>query len=184
MQWTPYADYGLRMTVWVAFLRAVNVGKRQMKMAELKALCEELGYSNVKTILASGNVRVEAAEYPKAELEAAIEQRWGFFSEAVMRSGNEIEAMLAAKPFAKYPDEGPFHRYVLMFDKPLPKGASYTGMEGDFDVVRVDEKDIYLVGYRQPDGRHGPGLDKFDRQLEKGAVATMRNWNTIPKVLT
>ena len=36
----------------------------------------------------------------------------------------------------------------------------------------------------KPDGRHGPGLDKFDRQLEKGAIATMRNWNTIPKVLT
>jgi len=172
------------VTVWVAFLRAVNVGKRQMKMAELKALCEELGYTNIKTILASGNVRFESKANPKAELEAAIEKRWGWFSEAVMRSGPEIEAMLALKPFAKYPDDGPFHRYVLMFDKPLPKTLALTGVENDYDVVRVDEKDIYLVGYRQPDGRHGPGLDKFDRQLEKGAIATMRNWNTIPKVLT
>ena len=172
------------MTVWVAFLRAVNVGKRQMKMAELKALCEELGYEKIKTILASGNVRFEADRNPKAELEAAIEKRWGWFSEAVMRSGPEIEAMLASKPFAKYPDEGPFHRHVMMFDKSLPKTLALSGVEGDYDVVRVDEKDIYLVGYRQPDGRHGPGLDKFDRQLEKGAIATMRNWNTIPKVLT
>jgi uncharacterized protein (DUF1697 family) len=172
------------MTVWVAFLRAVNVGKRTMKMAELKALCEELGYKGVKTILASGNVRVETGgKNPKAELEAAIEGRWGWSSEAVMRTGAEIEAMLASAPFAAYPDDGPFHRYVLMFDKPLPKGESYSGVAGDYDVVRVDEKDIYLVGYRQPDGRHGPGLDKFDRQLEKGAVATMRNWNTIPRVL-
>jgi hypothetical protein len=91
--------------------------------------------------------------------------------------------MLASKPFAKYPDEGPFHRYVMMFDQPLPKALKLAGIEGDYDVVGVDEKDIFLVGYRQPDGRHGPGLDKFDRQLEKGAVATMRNWNTIPKVL-
>ena len=116
------------MTVWVAFLRAVNVGKRQMKMAELKAFCEELGYGNVKTILASGNVRFECGKNPKAELEAAIEKRWGFLSEAVMRSGNEIEAMLASEPFAKYPEEGPFHRYVMMFDKPLPKGATFTGV--------------------------------------------------------
>ena len=171
------------VTVWVAFLRAVNVGKRQMKMAELKALCEELGYQNVKTILASGNVRVETGKNPKAELEAAIQARWGFLSEAIIRSGKEIEAMLASDPFAKYPDEGPFHRYVLMFDKPLPKGLKLSGAEGDYDVVRMDDRDIYLVGYRQPDGRHGPGLDKFDRQLEKGAIATMRNWNTIPKVL-
>ena len=171
------------MTVWVAFLRAVNVGKRQMKMAELKALCEELGYTNIKTILASGNVRFEAKTNPKAELEGAIEKRWGWFSEAVMRSGDEIEAMLASQPFAAYPDEGNFHRYVMLFDKPLPKGASYTGIPDNYDVVRVDARDIYLVGYRQADGRHGPGLDKFDRQLEKGAIATMRNWNTIPKVL-
>ena len=75
------------MTVWLAFLRAVNVGKRQMKMAELKVLCEELGYTKVKTLLASGNVRFECAHDPKAELEAAIEKRWGFFAEAVMRSG-------------------------------------------------------------------------------------------------
>ena len=61
------------MTVWLAFLRAVNVGKRQMKMAELKALCEELGYGKVKTLLASGNVRFECAHDPKAELEAAID---------------------------------------------------------------------------------------------------------------
>lgn len=171
------------MTVWVAFLRAVNVGKRQMKMAELNALCAELGYTGIKTILASGNVRFECAHDPKAELEAAIEKRWGWSSEAVMRSGTEIETMLASAPFAAYPDEGNFHRYVMLFEKPLLQGASYTGILDDYDVVRVDAREIYLVGYRQPDGRHGPGLDKFNRQLEKGAVATMRNWNTIPKVL-
>lgn len=171
------------MTVWVAFLRAVNVGKRQMKMAELKALCAELGYTGIKTILASGNVRFECDHEPKAELEAAIEKRWGWFSEAVMRSGPEIEAMLAADPFAAFPPADSYHRYVMLFDRPLPGGASYAGIPGDYEIVRADQREIYLVGHRQADGRHGPGLDKFDRQLEKGAVATMRNWNTIPKVL-
>lgn len=171
------------MTVWLAFLRAVNVGKRQMKMAELKVLCEQLGYTRVKTLLASGNVRFECAHDPKAELEAAIEKRWGFFAEAVMRSGGEIEAMIASKPFSAYPDDGPFHRYVLMCERPLPRDVVRQGVEGDFDVVRVDDKDLYLVGYRQPDGRHGPGLDKFNPQLDKGSIATTRNWNTILKAL-
>lgn len=171
------------MTVWLAFLRAVNVGKRQMKMAELQALCEELGYSQVKTLLASGNVRFECDHDPKAELEAAIEKRWGFVSEAVMRSGAEIEAMIASDPFKAYPAEGPFHRYILMFDTPLRQDLALTGVQDDYDLVRVDERDLYLVGWRQPDGRHGPGLDKFDRQLDKGLVATMRNWNTILRAL-
>jgi uncharacterized protein (DUF1697 family) len=171
------------MTVWLAFLRAVNVGKRQMKMAELQALCEELGYSKVKTLLASGNVRFECEHDPKAELEAAIERRWGFFSEAVMRSGDEIAAMISSKPFAGYPDAGPFHRYIMMFETPLRPGIALSGVKDDYDIVRVDEKDLYLVGWRQADGRHGPGLDKFDRQLDKGTIATTRNWNTILKAL-
>jgi uncharacterized protein (DUF1697 family) len=171
------------MTVWLAFLRAVNVGKRQMKMAELKALCEELGYGRVKTLLASGNVRFECAHDPKAELEAAIEKRWGWFSEAVMRSGEEIEVMIASAPFKAYPDEGPFHRYIMMFETPLRQDIVLQGVQDDYDVVRVDHKDLYLVGWRQPDGRHGPGLDKFDRQLDKGTIATTRNWNTILKAL-
>jgi len=171
------------MTVWLAFLRAVNVGKRQMKMAELKALCEALGYSKVKTLLASGNVRFECVHDPKAELEAAIEKRWGFFSEAVMRSGAEIEAMIASDPFKAYPEEGPFHRYIMMFETPLRKDIVLQGVQDDYDIVRVDAHDLYLVGWRQPDGRHGPGLDKFDRQLDKGTIATTRNWNTILKAL-
>jgi len=171
------------MTVWLAFLRAVNVGKRQMKMAELKALCEELGYSKVKTLLASGNVRFQCDHDPKAELEAAIEKRWGFSSEAVMRSGSEIEAIIASDPFAGYPEEGPFHRYIMMFEAPLRKDIALAGVKDDYDVVRVDDADLYLVGWRQPDGRHGPGLDKFERQLDKGTIATTRNWNTILKAL-
>lgn len=171
------------MTVWLAFLRAVNVGKRQMKMAELKALCEELGYGKVKTLLASGNVRFECDHDPKAELEAAIEKRWGFFSEAVMRSGAEIEAMIASTPFKAYPEDGPFHRYVMLFETPLRRDIVLSGVKDDFDVVRVDDRDLYLVGWRQPDGRHGPGLDKFDRQLDKGTITTTRNWNTILRAL-
>lgn len=171
------------MTVWIAFLRAINVGKRQMKMAELKALCAGLGFERVKTILASGNVRFEADGDPRARLEAGIAARWGWTSEAVMRSAAEIEAMLGSAPFAAYPEDERYHRYVLMFDRPLPAHTKPTGIAGDFDVVRVDEREVYLVGYRQPDGRHGPGMDKLDRQFDKGMIATSRNWKTIPKVL-
>lgn len=172
------------MTEWIAFLRAVNVGKRKMKMAELKTVCEALGFAEVKTILASGNLRFTASGDPKARLEAAIASHWGWTSEAIMRTRTECEVLLAADPFANFPEDGPWHRYVMLFDAPLPAGSSFTGVAGDYEVVAVSAREIFLVGHRQPDGRHGPGLDKFDRQLEKGAVATTRNWKTIPRVLT
>lgn len=172
------------MTDWVAFLRAVNVGKRQMKMAELTAVCTAAGFARVKTVLASGNVRFEAEGDPKARLEAAIEAHWGWRSEAILRRTAEIEAMLAGAPFADWPESEAYHRYVMLLETPLPAGTQLSGVAGDFDVVRVDAREVYLVGHRQPDGRHGPGLDKFDRQFEKGTIATTRNWKTIPKVLT
>ncbi len=172
------------MTTWVAFLRAVNVGKRQMKMAELKTVCEAQGFADVRTVLASGNVCFTAPGNPKSKLEAAIESHWGWRSEAILRTGDEIAAMLASDPFADWPESESLHRYVMLLDAPLPRTTQLSGVPGDFDVVRVDAREVYLVGHRQANGRFGPGLDKFDRQFEKGTIATTRNWNTLPKVLT
>ena len=172
------------MTVWVAFLSAVNVGKRKMRMADLKSVCEAQGFAAVRTVLASGNVCLQAATDPKARLEAAIERHWGWRSEAILRTADEIAAMLASDPFRDWPESEAYHRYVMLLDAPLPAHTALTRIPGDFEVARVDAREIYLVGHRQPDGRHGPGLDKFDRQFEKGTIATTRNWNTLPKVLT
>lgn len=172
------------MTTWVAFLRAVNVGKRKMPMAELRSVCEALGFGAVKTVLASGNVRFDAEGDPRAQLEAAIEAHWGWRSEAILRTADEIAAMLASDPFADWPESADYHRYVMLLDATLPAHSRLTGIPGDFEVARVDAREVWLVGHRQPDGRHGPGLDKFDRQFEKGTIATTRNWNTLPKVLT
>ena len=56
----------------VALLRAVNVGGRKLPMAELRALCAELGWEDVATYIQSGNV-VFTADGKPAALEAALE---------------------------------------------------------------------------------------------------------------
>ena len=48
------------MSTWFAFLRGINLGKRQVKMAELRSCLEAAGFAAVKTVVASGNVRLEA----------------------------------------------------------------------------------------------------------------------------
>lgn len=177
------------MSLHVAFLRGINLGKRQMKMADLKACLEDMGLAAVKTILASGNVRFEAedAKDLKARLEAALEKRFGFAVGVVLRSAPEIEAMLAADPFADVDPAADVKRYILMFDRDLPAGVKLEGVPGDFDVVRIDRRDIYFLAHRLPNGRYGEGLDRIgkplDEQVGKGRVETMRNWNTIEKAL-
>ena len=87
-----------------------------------------------------------------------------------MRSGEEIEAMIASRALRQSSRRGAVAS--LRHDvRPAARsgGTGACRRAGDYDVVPADERDIYLVAHRQPDGRHGPGLDKFDRQLDKGA---------------
>jgi uncharacterized protein (DUF1697 family) len=173
------------MTRFVAFLRGINLGRRQVKMAELKACLEEAGYEGVRTLLASGNVILEAESDKglKAGLEEAMAVRFGFTIEVVLRTAAELAAMVEAQPFGHVPDGADVKRYVLLFDsamKPLPK---LEGVPGDFEVVCVDPREIYVVAHRLPSGRYGAGMDKLDQQLPKGCLVTTRNWNTILKAV-
>jgi uncharacterized protein (DUF1697 family) len=173
------------MTVWVAFLRGVNLGKRQMKMAELRACCEALGLEHVKTIVASGNVRFETAKDKrlKDRLEAAMLEQFAFPVKVILRSAAEIEQMIAAKPFAKVDPEADVARHVLLLEEPLPPKPDFSGLPAHVEVPRVDRREVYFVAHRLPNGRYTEGLEKLDKLVPKGALVTMRNWNTIEKLL-
>ena len=178
------------MSFDVAFLRGINLGKRQMKMAELKACLEEAGFSEVKTILASGNVRFAHAGPPdetKAKLEKIIEQQFGFKVGVILRSQAQIEKMLTSHPFDKIAPDADITRHVLLSGSPLPEGEAIEDLPGDTEILRVDISEIYIAGYRRPNGRYTEGVEEvlkpFYAKLGKGWLDTMRNWNTIEKVL-
>ena len=61
------------MTRYVAFLRAINVGGRRVKMHHLRELFESLGFSNVETFIASGNVIFDSPAEDTRKLEQRIE---------------------------------------------------------------------------------------------------------------
>jgi uncharacterized protein (DUF1697 family) len=178
------------MAVWVAFLRGINLGKRQVKMAELRTCLEEAGFTAVKTVVASGNVRFEAegkAEAIKGKLETLFDARFGFAVGVVLRSGAELAAMLKQHPFDRLDPNADFTRHVLMFDKPLPDGISLDDRPGHTEVLRIDAREIYIAGYRQPNGRYTEGVEEVLKplyaRLGKGVLDTMRNWNTMEKML-
>lgn len=173
-----------------AFLRGINLGKRQMKMAELKACLEAAGFAEVKTILASGNVRF-AHQAPEAEtkalLEKSIEDAFGFKVGVVLRSEAEVRKMLAEHPFDTLAPDADVTRHVLMFAEPLPKDLVIADKPGHTEIARIDTREIYIAGFRQPNGRYTEGVDEvlnpLYARLGKGVLDTMRNWNTIEKVM-
>ena len=88
---------------YAAFFRGINVGgNHKVKMADLKHLLESCGFESVETVIQSGNVLFGTDRDPASLpglISRAFAKRFGFESNAVVRSGEEIDALLAALPF-------------------------------------------------------------------------------------
>lgn len=173
------------MTTWVAFLRGVNLGKRQMKMAELKAACEAMGLEQVKTIVASGNVRFETDKDAKLKerLDEGLTKAFAFPIAVILRSAEEIEAMIAGAPFAQVDTDADVALHVLLTHQKLKPKPDISCLPGHIEVPRVDAREIYFVAHRLPNGRYTEGLDQIGKMLPEDTLMTMRNWNTMQKLL-
>ena len=118
----------------VALLRAVNVGKRQVRMAALREWLEEAGYAGVETYIQTGNVKVEtpvaSARKVEAALEALLAERAGFDVPCIMFSPEELRRVvedadaLEPPPFADHPEQ---RRFVVFFKDP-PAAADAAAM--------------------------------------------------------
>lgn len=93
------------MTQHIALLRGVNVGGITVKSAELRSLFEELGFDEVRTVLASGNVVFEATTGPaasgtlKRRIEQALRDRFGYDAWIVLVTREQVELVVEAFPF-------------------------------------------------------------------------------------
>ena len=174
------------MTRYAAFLRGVNLGKRTVKSADLKAAFEAMGFDNVKTLLASGNVLFDAkpSKTLQTTIEKALEERFGFAIGTVLRSVDELKAMVVADPFGGRVEGHDQKLYVMMFAEDLPGDLALTGVKDDYEVIPGGPREIYLVGFRKPDGTYSAGgLLLIEKQLPKRKLVTTRNWNTILKAI-
>ena len=86
----------------VAFLRAINVGKRTVRKEALVSLFEALGFSHARTVIASGNVIFQAGRESDATLarriEAGVQQAFGFEADTFVRSLAELARINAWRP--------------------------------------------------------------------------------------
>lgn len=173
------------MTRYAAFLRGVNLGKRTVKNAELRTAFETLGFGDVKTLLASGNVLFDAPPDAalKSKIEAGLKAQFGFEVPVVLRTLDELKALVAANPFGREAGEDA-QLHLLLLDQDLPSGFKFANLAGDYDVAHVGARELCFIVYRKDDGTYlGRSKLTVDKSLPKGVVATMRNWNTILKAI-
>ena len=170
---------------WAALLRGINLGKRQLKSAELKAVVESLGFTDVKTLLASGNVVFTAPGKHAAELERllheALVKHTGLKSEVFVRSPQEMEAIVVANPFPEVAKERPsqlvaiFHRAKV---DPAPLDKLMTGYDGP-ERMKPIGRELYIDF---PDGQGRSNLYPAMGKAKLDPVTTARNWNTVLKI--
>ena len=94
------------MTKFIALLRGINVsGQKQIKMPDLKALFEDIGFQDVETYIQSGNVIFSAKEKSNEKLETIISsgiiKKFGFDVQIIVITPEEIEYVLKSNPFIK-----------------------------------------------------------------------------------
>lgn len=90
----------------VALLRGINVGTaKRVRMADLRALVEELGYGGPRTLLNSGNIvfksSARAGDDPARRIEKGIASRFGFTSRVTVLAASELAEIVAGNPLLK-----------------------------------------------------------------------------------
>jgi uncharacterized protein (DUF1697 family) len=169
----------------VALLRAVNVGGRKLPMAELRALCGELGWTDVATYIQSGNLVFSApgkADAIAEALEQAIAKRFGLDVAVVIRSKAEWTKYPGLNPFPQAAKDEPNKLHLLLSKRPPAKEAAETIQARAKAGERVKQAgDGLWIHYPEGAGASKLTPSMIDRAL--GSPGTARNFNTVLKLL-
>jgi len=171
--------------VMLAFLRGINVGGNKMvPMAELRALAEGLGLGDVETFIQSGNLIFTTALAPaavEAALERAIEKRFGFTVDVLVRTAEQWRRYAAGSPFADAAADRPNMLHLGLAKAAVRPGAG----EALGKYVQTGERvhaadDCLWIDYRNGAGRSKLSPAVLDRAV--GSTVTARNWRTVQKL--
>ena len=174
------------MPRYIVLLRAVNLGGvTQVAMARFREILEDLGLTEVRTLLQSGNAVGRADAWTAPALEAAVEkeltQSYGRAAEVFVRSAGEWSAILAANPFPREAETDPA-RLVLTLLKSPPSAAAWRSLDAAIEgreYARGRGREAYIV-YPDGIGRSKLTAQRIERSL--GCRGTSRNWNTVRKL--
>ena len=175
------------MNQYVALLRGINVGgKNLIKMTDLKACFEGLGFESVSTYIQSGNVLFSAAGSAQAQLtnqiEEALSKTFNYQSRLVIRSRKQMKNIVAHAPKGFGSDLATYRYDVIFLKDPL------TAIQAMKSVTTKEGVDQAFAG---------KGVFYFSRLISKASQShlariiglpvyqsmTIRNWNTTTKLL-
>jgi uncharacterized protein (DUF1697 family) len=173
------------MATYLAFLRAMNVGGRFMKMADLQAGLSGKGFGDVESHIQSGNLRftssLRSADIVELAVETALEELCGFTVSTIVRTPAQLGALTSYGRGLTAPLEdaagGDARRYVT-FLKRDPDDTFIARMNGwdvEWERAHVHGREVYLwLGHPSHEAK------LTNAQIERGGVvATSRDWKVV-----
>ena len=177
------------MPVYLALLRGINVGKKTIKMEDLRKLMSSSGYSNVKTYIQSGNVFFETKEKDKLKIAAAlenlIEKQYGFDVTVFITDIGDVTKAVHNNPLAKrdFIEEGTKQYYVtFLSEKPTEDNFDklLKAPIGN-DIVKLIDNNLYFkLETKASESKLTNNLIESKLKVK----ATTRNWNVTVKLLS
>jgi uncharacterized protein (DUF1697 family) len=171
----------------LALLRGINVsGHNMIKMEALKTTLEAIGFTNVVTYIQSGNVFVETEEESGFGVGFKIKQEifkiFGHEVPVIVIGKNDLELCFKNNPFLKQKDVDTKKLYVAFISKELSSSAINELKISQFkpDEAVIDGNRIFI---KYDIGAGKTRLDQKYIEKKLNVTATIRNWNTVTKLL-
>jgi uncharacterized protein (DUF1697 family) len=173
-------------TTFIAFLRAINVGGRTVKMERLRQIFTEMGFTRVRTYIQSGNVFFETAETDREALTMRIEETLGdllgFEVPSILRTIQELERTVLLNPFAQLTPQEDSRWCILFLSNyvqqlfPLP----YVSDKESFEIIAATRGELFaIISVR--DGKIGNPTAWIEKKA--GVRSTSRFFHTTIKIL-
>jgi uncharacterized protein (DUF1697 family) len=164
------------LKTYITLLRAVNVGGTgKLPMADLKAMCVELGFTHVQTYIASGNVVFQSA-LSAAKVQVALEAKLHAYAAKPVgvhiRTTAQMQAVRDGNPFA---DAAANRVMAIFLDAPADK-VMHTGITGQKDEqIALGLNELYV--------HYGEGMAQSKLKIPAAKTGTARNMNTVAKLV-
>jgi len=182
-------EYVMNTIHYVAFLRGINVsGKTRIKMADLKDTFESMGFKNVRTLLASGNVVFDSEDENEKilteKIESGLKNVFNRDIAVILRSIDHLKNLQSLKPFEGIEVTPDIRMYVTFFSKkaqPHTITVPYTSPQNAFTILNETSMEVFST----VDISKGKGTPELMNFLEKeyGSNLTTRSWGTVLKLL-
>lgn len=175
---------------YVAFLRGINVsGKTRIKMADLKDAFESMGFKNVRTLLASGNVVFDSPDEENEKIltkkiESGLKKVFKRDIDVILRGVNHLKKLQSMNPFEEIEMTPDIRLHVTFLSKKARKSnitLPHTSPQNGFTILNSTSMEVFsMVDLSK--GRGTPELMNF-LEKEYGSNLTTRSWGTVLKLL-